>query len=127
MSALKDGRVPFELDKTRYLLFDLNAVDAVTDKYGSFENLGDVIDPTSNHQYMKDLRYLVALMINEGAPEGEPELTEKQVGKLINMSNMVAAMNAVTAAISFGESGTVQHEHKESGEENPQIAATSTM
>ena len=122
MSALKDGRVAIELDKTRYLLFDLNAVDAVTDKYGTFENLGSIISPVANPQYMKDLRYLVTLMLNEGADEGEPEFTEKQVGKLIHIGNMVAAMNAVTAAISYGESGTVQSD--EADEENPKIAAT---
>ncbi len=122
MSALKDGRVAIELDKTRYLLFDLNAVDAVTDKYGTFENLGSIISPVANPQYMKDLRYLVTLMLNEGADEGEPEFTEKQVGKLIHIGNMVTAMNAVTAAISYGESGTVQSD--EADEENPKIAAT---
>ena len=122
MSALKDGRVAIELDKTRYLLFDLNAVDAVTDKYGTFENLGSIISPVANPQYMKDLRYLVTLMLNEGADEGEPEFTEKQVGKIIHIGNMVTAMNAVTAAISYGESGTVQSD--EADEENPKIAAT---
>lgn len=121
MSALKDGRVAIELDKTRYLLFDLNAVDAVTDKYGAFENLGDVINPETNPKYMKDLKYLLTLMLNEGAGEDEAELTEKQVGKLINMGNMVTAMNAVTEAINYGESGTTQPDEVS---ENPKMAAT---
>ena len=122
MSALKDGRVAIELDKTRYLLFDLNAVDAVTDKYGSFEDLGNIINPTQNSKYVKDLMYLATLMLNEGLEDDEPEFTVKQVGKLIVGSKIVAAMNAVTAAISFGESGTVQSD--EADEENPKIAAT---
>lgn len=121
MSALKDGRVSIELDKTRHLSFSLNVLDELNDKYGGIDKIGDILTP-ENPKYFKDLKWILALLVNEGADEGEPELTEKQVGKMINMSNITYAMNAVAAAINTGEVGEAQPD--EVDEENPKIAAT---
>lgn len=118
MSALKDGRVAIELDKTRYLLFDLNAVDAVTDKYGAIDKIGDILNPESNSRYMKDLRFILTTLINEG--DDEEELTEKQVGKLVTMGNMVNVMGKLTEAFNIGQSGAATVDEGE----NPKIAAT---
>jgi len=121
MSALKDGRYEIELDKTRHLLFDLNVMDDLNDKYGDYSKLGDIINP-ENPSCIKDLKWILALLINEGKDEDEPELTERQVGKLINSGNMQTAMQSIFAAFNIGTIGGQPVEE----DENPKIAATST-
>ena len=39
MSAIKDGRFPITLDKERHLLFSLNVIDEMQDKFGGFDKL----------------------------------------------------------------------------------------
>ena len=34
MSAIRDGRYPIMLDKERHLLYDLNALDMIQDRFG---------------------------------------------------------------------------------------------
>lgn len=81
MSAIKDGRLPVELNgKEFYLLFSLNALDEMQDRFGGYDNLDKAFDQ-NNPTMIKDLRWLLTLVINEGMEEGEPQLTEKQVGK----------------------------------------------
>lgn len=43
MSAIKDGRFPITLDKERHLLFSLNAIDEMQDKFGGFDRLDKVL------------------------------------------------------------------------------------
>lgn len=43
MSAIKDGRFPIMLDKERHLLFSLNAIDEMQDKFGGFDRLDTYI------------------------------------------------------------------------------------
>lgn len=121
MSALKDGRYEIELDKTRHLLFDLNVIDELNEKYGGYDKLGEILTP-DNPKYIKDLKWILALLINEGADEGEEELTEKQVGKLINSGNMNTAIGSIFAAFNIGTTGGQPVEE----DENPKIAATET-
>lgn len=126
MGALKDGRYEIELDKTRHLLFDLNVIDELNEKYGGYDKLGEILTPENPH-YIKDLKCVLALLINEGADDGEEELTEKQVGKLINTGNMNTAINSIFAAFNVGTSGAVELPITEDDdEENPKTAATST-
>ena len=42
----------------------------------------------------------------EGAEEGEPELTEKQVGKMIHTGNFLEVKSSVFKAFSMGNNGT---------------------
>jgi len=118
VSALKDGRYEIELDKKRYLLFDLNVIDELNEKYGGYDKLGEVLDAVKNPHYIKDLKWILTLLINEGAEENDPELTERQVGKLINTGNMDTALTSVFAAFSIGITGGQV-------DENPKIAAMS--
>ena len=84
MSAIKDGRMPVELNgKTYYLLFSLNALDEMQDRFGGYDKLDKAFDQ-SNPTMIKDLRWLLTLIINEGMEEGETPLTEQQVGKFIS-------------------------------------------
>ena len=41
MSAIKDGRLPIVLDKERHLLFSLNVIDEMQDKFGGFDKLAE--------------------------------------------------------------------------------------
>ena len=58
MSAIKDGRFPIVLDKERHLLFSLNAIDEMQDKFGGFDRLDTVL---SGKDSIKNLRWLLTL------------------------------------------------------------------
>ena len=114
MSAIKDGRFPIELDKERHLLFSLNAIDEMQDKFGGFDRLDKVL---SGKDSIKNLRWLLTVLLNEGAEEGEAELTEKQVGKLIHTGNFAEVKTAIFKAFSMGNNGTTEQPENEEDEE----------
>lgn len=103
MSAIKDGRFPIMLDKERHLLFSLNAIDEMQDKFGGFDRLDEVL---AGKDSIKNLRWLLTVLLNEGTEEGEPELTEKQVGKMIHTGNFLEVKSSVFKAFSMGNNGT---------------------
>ncbi len=121
MSAIKDGRYPVELNGKEYhLLFSLNALDAVQDKFGGYDKLDIVFDKDSPTM-IKDLKWLLTTLINEGMADGEQELTEQQVGRLIHVGNMAAVQSAIYAAFAYGANGgekTEEADKEEDGEEN---------
>lgn len=115
MSAIKDGRLPITLDKERHLLFSLNVLDELQDKAGGYDKL-DVF--LSGKDLFKNLRWLLTLLINEGADEKEEPLSEKQVGKLIHSGNFVEMQNAIYKAFAKGSNGDDQtEEHIEDSDE----------
>ena len=102
MSAIKDGRYPVELNgKTYHLLFDLNALDAVQDRFGGYDKLDEIFN-TDNPNMVKDLKWLFTMLINEGREEDEPEVTEQQVGRLIHVGNLTEVQNAIYASFAYG-------------------------
>lgn len=103
MSAIKDGRFPITLDKERHLLFSLNAIDEMQDKFGGFDKLDEML---SGKESIKNLRWLLTVLLNEGAEEGEPELTEKAVGRLIHTGNFLEVKSSIFKAFSMGNSGS---------------------
>ena len=105
MDAFKDGRYPVELDKTRHLLFSLNVLDEVTKRYGSIGEIGKNIKSEGGDVNIAELRWLLTLLLNEGADEGDPELTEKQVGRIIHAKNITRAISAIFSALSFSVVG----------------------
>lgn len=115
MSAIKDGRFPIQLDKERHLLFSLNAIDEMQDRFGGFDRLDTVL---SGKDSIKNLRWLLTVLLNEGAEEGEAELTEKQVGKLIHTGNFAEVKTAIFKAFSMGNSGTADPPEEDGGEED---------
>lgn len=119
MSAIKDGRFPIVLDKERHLLFSLNAIDEMQDKFGGFDRLDKVL---SGADSIKNLRWLLTVLLNEGAEEGEAELTEKQVGKLIHTGNFAEVKTAIFKAFSMGNTGSPeppeQDEEEDDAEDN---------
>ena len=122
MSAIKDGRFPIMLDKERHLLFSLNAIDAMQDKFGGFDKLDEML---SGKDSIKNLRWLLTVLLNEGAEAGEPELTEKEVGRLIHIGNFLELKSAIFKAFSLGNNGTTEppardeeDDEEEDGEKN---------
>lgn len=105
MSAIKDGRFPIMLDKERHLLFSLNAIDAMQDKFGGFDKLDEML---SGKDSIKNLRWLLTVLLNEGAEAGEQELTEKEVGRLIHTGNFLEVKSAIFKAFSLGNTGTTE-------------------
>jgi hypothetical protein len=103
MSAIKDGRFPITLDKDRHLMFSLNVIDEMQDKFGSFDKLDKVL---SGKESIKNLRWLLTLLLNEGAEEGEEPLTETRVGKLIHTGNFGEIQSSIFKAFSMGSRGT---------------------
>ena len=118
MSAIKDGRYPVELGgKERHLLFTLNALDEVQDRFGGYDKLNEVFNQ-SNKDWIKNTKWLLALLLNEGADEGEPEVTEQQVGRWIHTGNLVEVQNAMYKAFAVGTRGTTERPEREPDEED---------
>lgn len=125
MSAIKDGRYPVQIgDKTYHLLFSLNALDEIQDKFGGYDKLDEVFNQ-DNKDWIKNTKWLLALLINEGAADDEPELTERQVGKMIHTGNIFEIQTAMMKAFSVGTTGkaerteeneTAETENQEDGE-----------
>lgn len=115
MSAIKDGRYPLMLDKQRHLLFSLNVIDEIQDKFGGFDKLDTVL---AGKDGIKNLRWLLTLLINEGASEGEEELSEKQVGRLIHTGNFDEVKTAIFKAFSIGNRGTDEPEENTEDDED---------
>lgn len=90
--------------KEHHLLFSLNALDEMQDRFGGYDKLDKAFDQ-NNPTMIKDLRWLLTLVINEGLEEGEEPLTEKQVGKLIHLGNLVAIKDAIFSAFAFSVNG----------------------
>ena len=107
------------LDKERKLLFDLNVLDEVNDKFGGLEKLGEALQGKGG---AKNMRWLMTLMLNEGKEEAEQPLSERQVGRLVHAGNMAEARNAIMLAITIGNRGTTENE--EEGEEKAGNAET---
>ena len=115
MSAIKDGRYPIMVGgKTRHLLFSLNALDEIQDKFGGYDKLGEVFNQ-DNKDWIKNTKWLLALLVNEGAEEGEPEVTEKQVGRWIHTGNIVEVQSAILKAFAVGTNGNNNTQEEEPG------------
>lgn len=118
MSAIKDGRYPLEVGgKERHLLFSLNALDEIQDKFGGYDKLAEVFNQ-DNKDWIKNTKWLLALLINEGAEEDEQEVTEKQVGRWIHAGNIIEVQSAILRAFAVGTNGDKEPQEEEQGENN---------
>jgi len=115
MSTIKDGRFLIELDKPRKLLFSLNVLDEMQDKFGGYDKLGDALSGAGT---IKNLKWLLTRLINEGADDGEPEVDEMAVGKLIHVGNLVEIKEAIFKAFSIGTTGTPEPEEPDPDDED---------
>lgn len=123
MSAIKDGRFPIVLDKERHLLFSLNAIDEMQDKFGGFDRLDTVL---SGKDSIKNLRWLLTVLLNEGAEDDEEPLTEKQVGKLIHTGNFAEVKTDIFKAFSMGNNGTPEPPEQDGEDDEEDIEKNMT-
>jgi len=115
MSAIKDARYPLELDKERFLYFSLNAIDALTDKYGGFDKFTDAIQGDNR---IKDLIWIMTLLLNEGAAytqfletgndTGAEVLSERIVSLILNSTNLTLIQSSIYKAFTLSNTGTTE-------------------
>lgn len=121
MSALKSGAYPVTLNGKEYgLLFSLNALDAIQDKFGSFDKLDEVFN-SNNASWIKDTKWLLALLINEARlaeNESAELLTEDKVGRMVHAGNLSDIQNAIFAAFARGTAGDETTEERDEETEN---------
>lgn len=111
------------LDKERHLLFSLNAIDEMQDKFGGFDRLDTVL---SGKDSIKNLRWLLTVLLNEGAEDDEEPLTEKQVGKLIHTGNFAEVKTAIFKAFSMGNNGTPEPPEQDGKDDEEDIEKNMT-
>lgn len=95
MANKRRGYVDVELDKPRRLRYDLNALAELEDRLGvPLDQIADV------RLTIKNFR----IMIWAGLIHEDPELTEEQVGAMVDGSNFVEVQQKVAEALalSFG-------------------------
>lgn len=126
MSAIKDGGSTVTLKGKDYrLLFSLNALDEIQTKFGGYDKLDEVFNK-DNPDWVKDTKWLLTLLINEGLLEEDENaqiLTEQQTGRLIHMGNLAEVQRAIYASFAAGTAGdgegsgdTKKNDKEEAGE-----------
>lgn len=110
-SAFKDGRIAIQLDKERHLLFSLNALDELQERFGSIEELPKLMQGKDK---FRNVRTLLTILLNEGDQNGEV-LTEQQVGRLIHTGNFVAVQASIMAAFNKGANGGEDPAERQAG------------
>ena len=113
--------------KEYHLLFSLNALDEMQDRFGGYDKLDKAFEQ-NNPNMIKDLRWLLTLIINEGMEEDEQPLTEKRVGKLIHIGNLKQIKDAMFSAFAYSVNGGEKPEEpneqtKETGTEGNTVTA----
>lgn len=131
MSAIKNGAYTVELNGKEYgLLFSLNALDALQDRFGGYDKLAEVFN-TNNPNWVKDTKWLFALLLNEALyaeDENATPLTEQQVGRMVHMGNLESIQQAIFAAFAKGTAGDgetddADEEERETENEGEKTAA----
>lgn len=121
MGALKSGAFPVELNGKEYgLLFSLNALDEVQEKFGGYDKLSEVFNK-DNPNLFKDTRWLLTLLINEALlaeDENAQLLEEKRVGRLIHAGNLQEVQNAIFKSFYRGTAGDNSDTENETTERN---------
>ncbi len=125
MSAMKDGGYVVTLKGKEYrLLFTLNALDEIQTKFGGYDKLNEIFNQ-SNPDWVKDTRWLLTLLINEGQLEEDENaelMDEKRVGQLIHIGNLGEIQRAIYASFAAGMAGDgenaeeLEEESEEEGE-----------
>lgn len=121
MSAIQSGAYPVTLNGKEYgLLFSLNALDAIQDKFGGYDKLHEVFN-ANNQNWIKDTKWLLTLLINEArlAENEEAELLpEERVGRMVHAGNLQDIQTAIYAAFSKGYGAVICNAYK-GGQEEP--------
>ena len=128
MSAIKDGGYTVELKGKEYrLLFTLNALDEIQTKFGGYDKLNEIFNQ-SNPDWVKDTKWLLTLLINEGLLEEDENaeiMEEQKVGRLIHVGNLAEVQRAIFASFAAGTAGDGENtwENEEEREEAGEMKA----
>lgn len=129
MSAVKDGGYVVTLKGKDYrLLFTLNALDEIQTKFGGYDNLNEIFNQ-SNPDWVKDTKWLLTLLINEGLLEEDENaeiMEEQRVGRLIHVGNLAEIQRAIFASFAAGTAGDEEssgNTEKENDEEAGEMRA----
>lgn len=117
---MKNTIVYIETEKKQIpLVFNLNVMEEIQEKYGSLDNWGKLTQGTGEPK-IKELRTGIMLMINEAIDieneekgKNEPMLTEKQVGRLmstVGIGVIVAKIQEITIASTKNEDNSGKNE-----------------
>lgn len=91
---IKGKRVPIELDRTRYLIYDLNALAELEDRVGELDSFFKSISEKKSLP-LKTMRLLLwAGLISE-----DEEITEKAAGALVLPDNLEYVTSKIIEAI----------------------------
>ena len=108
MSALQNGAYPVTLNGKEYgLLFSINALDAIQEKFGGYDKLQEILS-SDNKDIFKNIKWLFALLINEARladDENAELLTEDRVGRIVTAGKIGEIKNAIYAAFAKGAAG----------------------
>ena len=106
------------------LLFTLNALDEIQTKFGGYDKLNEIFNQ-SNPDWVKDTKWLLTLLINEGLLEEDENaeiMEEQKVGRLIHVGNLAEVQRAIFASFAAGtagdgeNTGETEEESEEAGE-----------
>ncbi len=108
VSNVKDVSISIQLDKERYIRYDMNAFIELEEKFGSIQDALEVmesIDPEKKAKREKgkivprqDLK-IIRFFLWAGLVSEDETLTERDVGRLIDFRNITDVAAAITNAI----------------------------
>ena len=102
-------------------MFSLNAMDEVQEHFGSLDNLPEKL---KGKDMVKNVRWLMTLLLNEGKDNDEEDLTEKQVGRLVHAGNIQGVMSSIYSAFTMGTKGIDQLLDQDDGDADPNAMAS---
>lgn len=126
MSAIKDGGYTVTLKGKEYrLLFTLNALDELQTKTGGYDKLTEVFSQ-SNQNWVKDTKWLLTMLINEGLLEEDENatlFTEQQIGRMIHVGNIKEIQRAIYASFAMGMAGDSEEStgEEKNGEDSGEV------
>lgn len=99
---MKDTVVYIETSKRTYpLIFNLNVMEEIQEKYGSLKEWGEITTGTGEPK-VKDLKNGIMAMVNEAIDienekngTNEPMLTEKQIGRMMSEVGIATIVNKI--------------------------------
>lgn len=117
---MKNTVVYIETEKKKYpLVFNLNVMEEIQEKYGSLDNWGELTKGNEEPK-IKELKTGIMFMINEAIDienenngTNEPMLNEKQVGRLmgeVGLDAIVKKIQEITIASTKIEDNTEKNE-----------------
>ena len=102
---MKDYKLPLEVEGVTYtLMFDINVMQAIQEEYGSIKAWGDKVEDSDDGMDAKAVIFGFREMLNEGidaenegksADEQRPELSLRQVGRLVTKMGLTDASGKI--------------------------------